>query len=101
MIFFYLTDRNCNPSLLDIVEHKPIPLMNSTTTTSATPTPAYKGQMLDASSIVSLILWFVVVMYSSFTSASKGEQLLGSSKERTSLNVDSERKLNKYIVKLL
>ena len=86
-----MKDRNCNPSLLDIVEHRPIPILNSTTTTSATPTP-YKGQMLDASSIVSLILWFIVVLYSSFTSASKGEQLLGSSKERTSLNIDSERK---------
>jgi serine incorporator 1/3 len=83
------SNRNCNPSLLDIVEHRPIPILNSTTTTSATPTP-YKGQMLDASSIVSLILWFIVVLYSSFTSASKGEQLLGSSKERTSLNIDSE-----------
>jgi len=30
------------------------------------------------------------VLYSSFTSASKGEQLLGSSKEKTSLNVESE-----------
>jgi len=83
------SNRNCSPSLLDIIDRQ-TPLSNLTTTTSATPIQPYKGQMLDGSSIVSLVLWFLVVLYSSFTSASKGEQLMGSSKERTSLNVESE-----------
>jgi hypothetical protein len=83
-------DRNCNPSLLDIVEHRQ-------SSNSTTPTPiTYKGQVLDGSSIVSLILWFIVVLYSSFTSASKGEQLLGSSKEKTSLNIESDGNLKSY-----
>ena len=85
------TDRDCNPSLLDIVEHKPIPLTNGTTT-PLTPTQ-YKGRALDTASIVSLILWFLIVLYSSFTSASKGGKLIniGGSREKTSLT-DSDRK---------
>jgi hypothetical protein len=84
------SNRACNPSLLDIVEHRTNASAITTTTSAGTPLAPYKGQMLDGSSIVSLILWFIVVLYSSFTSASKGEALMGSSKERTSLNIDNE-----------
>ena len=46
---------------------------------------------MDASSIISLILWFLVVLYSSFTSASKGSKLIsvGSGREATQFS-DSE-----------
>jgi len=62
---------------------------------SSTDQPAKSSQMLDSASIISLILWFLVILYSTFTSASKGSQLIGSSKERTSLN-DNERKCDFY-----
>ena len=49
-------------------------------------------QMLDTPSIVSLILWFLLVLYSTFSSASKGERLinLNGNKERTELYNDSD-----------
>lgn len=55
----------------------------------------FQSNALDAPSIVSLVLWFLVILYSSFSSASKGEKLLniGSSREKTSLT-DGERKWN-------
>jgi hypothetical protein len=86
LIFFLkITDRACNPGLLGIVTHAGI---SNATTPAPGPAQAHSG--LDASSIVSLILWFLVILYSSFTSASKGGILLGNNKESTSLT-DAER----------
>ena len=51
-----------------------------------------KPHTLGAPSVVSLILWFLVILYSTFTSASKGGKLMnvGNSRERTSLNDEPE-----------
>jgi hypothetical protein len=68
---------------------------NGSTTVGPAPQP-YQPHILDAPSIVSLVLWFLVVLYSSFSSASKGEKLLsvGSGREKTSLT-ELERKKKK------
>lgn len=79
------SNRACNPSLLNIVHHKDY--VNGTTTVS--PNPNTNGHVLDASSIVSLILWFIMILYTSFSSASKGEKLVqmgNGSQEKTSLD---------------
>ncbi len=49
-------------------------------------------QMLDFSSIISLILWLLLVLYSSFSSASKGDRLinLNGNKESTELFSDAD-----------
>jgi hypothetical protein len=59
---------------------------------------------LDAPSIVSLILWFLVVLYSSFTSASKGSKLMnvgGPNRETVQLSDsdhDDEKTANRQRV---
>ena len=73
------SNHNCNPGLIGIIH----PSIIGNSTTPVPNTPAHSS--LDASSIVSLILWFLVILYSSFTSASKGGKLIGNSKETTSL----------------
>lgn len=87
------SNRDCNPSLLDIIRPETTTLtpFSSNTTTSLPPSSPQTGQFLDASSIISLILWFLVVLYSSFTSASKGSKLInvGSGREATQFS-DSE-----------
>jgi hypothetical protein len=83
------TDVHCNPGLLNIV--KQLPVANGTTTTTVSPAPIADGRILDVSSIVSLILWFMVILYTSFSSASKGDKLvqLGTgNKDRTDLDAD-------------
>lgn len=79
------SDRNCNPSLLDIVKGNGLTPLNPSNGTSLPPSSPHS---LGAPSIVSLILWFLVILYSTFTSASKGSKLMnvGSSREKTSLN---------------
>ncbi len=75
---------------MNIVHHKDY--VNGTTTVS--PNPNTNGHVLDASSIVSLILWFIMILYTSFSSASKGEKLVqmgNGSQEKTSLD-DGGRK---------
>jgi hypothetical protein len=59
---------------LNIVNHK-IDYINGATTTT-TLNPSTTGHVFDASSIVSLILWFIMILYTSFSSASKGEKLV-------------------------
>lgn len=79
-------DHDCNPGLLGIIS----PASHNGTSTD--PTPTSSSHVLNASSVVSLILWFLVVLYSSFTTASKGDKLINvgsSSRERTTLS-DSE-----------
>lgn len=89
------SNRACNPGLLGILNPKDV----YTTTTPSTPSnsttpivPYQATHVLDAPSILSLILWFLVILYSSFSSASKGDKLInvGNGKERTSLT-DGER----------
>jgi len=86
------SNRACNPSLLDIVDGKALtPLIINGTTTTTTPTPGEKTttpSMLDFPSIISLCLWLLVILYSTFTSASKGSKLMnvGSPRETTNLN---------------
>ena len=78
------SDKRCNPSLLDIVTGKNVTAGGSSTFTST--------QALDAPSIVSLILWLLVVLYSTFSSASKGDRLinLNGNSESTAI-ADSDR----------
>jgi hypothetical protein len=98
-------DKQCNPGLLGIVRSgfdsstHASSLANITTTTTIT-TPQMQrvtNQILDTPSIVSLVLWFLIVLYSSFTSASKGNKLIniGNPKEKTSLT-DSERECEPF-----
>lgn len=81
---FYLTwsamsnnsNPQCNPGLLNIIKNH-----QSTST----------NHQLDGSSIVSLIIWFICILYSSFSSASKGDKLVSfgsGNREKTSL-IDS------------
>jgi len=87
------SNRACNPSLLGIIEHgKYTPTSTASpvvaNTTAFSPIVPYQPtHSLDAPSIVSLVLWFLVILYSSFSSASKGDKLIsgGNGKERTSL----------------
>jgi serine incorporator 1/3 len=83
---FYLTwsamsnnsNPQCNPGLLNIIKNH-----HSTDTNN--------NHQLDASSIVSLIIWFICILYSSFSSASKGDKLVSfgsGNREKTSL-IDS------------
>lgn len=81
------SNRACNPSLLNIVTGKNYTI----------PTDGSKPdhvQVLDAASIVSLILWLCMVLYSTFSSASKGEKLinLNGNSESTAIS-DSDGKL--------
>lgn len=78
-------DRECNPSLLNIVTGA-----NYTVPTNQNPDQVSGAQVLDAPSIVSLILFLGLILYSSFTSASKGERLinLNGNKESTTLYSD-------------
>jgi len=74
----------CNPGLLGIVT-------NRNTTSGVPSTGPNTGRVLDWSSIVSLILWFVCILYTSFSSASKGDKLINfgsGGKESTSLGDD-------------
>jgi hypothetical protein len=62
--------------------------------TSTAPMQVVSAQVLDLPSIVSLILWFGILLYSSFSSASKGDKLInvgGNAKETTNLT-DTESK---------
>lgn len=77
-------DRACNPSLLNIVTGK-----NYTIATHAD-TQASSAQVLDTPSIISLILWLALLLYSSFSSASKGERLINLNGERESTTLYSE-----------
>jgi hypothetical protein len=81
------SNRNCNPSLLDIVHGNTINPFPTNGTANYE-----KPHTLGAPSVVSLILWFLVILYSTFTSASKGGKLMnvGNSRERTSLNDEPE-----------
>ena len=61
----------CNPSLLDIIEGN---IGNATTPVPNTDGKAH--QVMNAPSIVSLIIWLLMVLYSTFSSASKGDRLI-------------------------
>ncbi len=67
-------------------------MLTNGTTTASPNVPS--SHVLDASSIVSLVLWFIMILYTSFSSASKGDKLvqLGTgNKEKTDLD-DGGRK---------
>lgn len=81
-------DRKCNPSLLNIVTG------NYSVPTGQTPDHASGVQVLDAPSIVSLILWLGLILYSSFSSASKGERLINLNGERESTTLYTEESDN-------
>jgi hypothetical protein len=86
------TDPLCNPGLLNIVN--PQPFTTNGTTTTVSPVPVNNGRVLDVSSIVSLALWFLVILYTSFSSASKGDKLiqLGTgNKDQTDLDSDGRK----------
>lgn len=72
-------NRECNPSLLDIVTGQ-----NYTVAPADQSKMTSSGQALDTPSIVSLILWLALLLYSSFSSASKGERLINLNGERES-----------------
>jgi hypothetical protein len=77
------SNRACNPSLLSIVEGTSVvPVTNGTM-----PVLPTANRFLDAPGFVSLVLWFLMIIYSTMTSASKGSKLVnvGSSREKTSL----------------
>ena len=63
-------NRACNPSLLNIVTGN-----YSIPTDGNTPPPS-NVQVLDTPSIISLFLWLGLILYSSFSSASKGERII-------------------------
>ena len=63
-------NRACNPSLLNIVTGN-----YSIPTAGNTPPPS-NVQVLDTPSIISLFLWLGLILYSSFSSASKGERII-------------------------
>jgi hypothetical protein len=70
-------------------------IVSNRNTTSGVPSAGPNtGKVLDWSSIVSLILWFVCILYTSFSSASKGDKLINfgsGGKESTSLGGDGGR----------
>ncbi len=74
----------CNPSLLNIVtgDNYTVPSANDPAQTSA--------QVLDFPSIVSLILWLLLILYSSFSSASKGSKLINMNGNRESTTAFSD-----------
>jgi len=81
------TNRACNPSLLNIVTgnvNTTIPTGNNHDDT--------KPQVLDFPSIVSLFIWLALILYSSFSSASKGGNIinLNGNKESTTLFSDDD-----------
>lgn len=92
------SDRNCNPSLLNFVSGGSTPftpIANMTTTTmspdfsTSTMAPQHiTPHILNVPGIVSLILWFFIVIYSTFTTATKGSKIatVGSGRETTALN---------------
>ena len=84
------SNRACNPSLLNIISGQGN-ILPSNVTTSASQT-VIKPQVLDGPSIVSLLLWLLMVLYSTFSSASKGNKLINLNGESTAIT-DSERKL--------
>jgi len=75
-------NRACNPSLLNIVTGA-----NYTVPENGKADTVASGQMLDWPSIISLVVWLCLVLYSSFSSASKGERIinLNGNKESTTL----------------
>lgn len=62
-------NRACNPSLLNMVTG------NYSIPSGNTPEPS-AVQVLDTPSIISLVLWLGLVLYSTFSSASKSERII-------------------------
>ncbi len=71
----------CNPSLLNIVtgDNYTVPAAGDSTQASA--------QVLDFPSIVSLVLWLLLILYSSFSSANKGSKLINMNGNDLKLDV--------------
>ncbi|RNA03555.1 Serine incorporator, partial [Brachionus plicatilis] len=84
-----ILDPNCNPGIFGIIHPSNVKTNISTISPATTTSPVNpyspSSHVLDASSIVSLVLWLAVILYSTFSSASKGDKLMGSNRESTSL----------------
>lgn len=86
------TDRACNPNLLNIVKG-----VNSTMPVDAGKASA---QVLDTPSIVSLIVWLLLVLYSSFSTANQGQRIVninGNHRESTQLYGDDDHDDDKKV----
>lgn len=85
-------NHQCNPSLLNIV--------TGVNKTSLEPQAATNAEVLDFPSIVSLVLWLLLILYSSFSSANKGSSIinLNGQKEQTTFfsDVDGEADKKTY-----
>jgi hypothetical protein len=90
------SNRDCNPNLLSFVtggSSTMAPIISNLTTlaplttTTLEPATPITPHILNLPGIVSLVLWLFVVMYSTFTTASKGSRLatVGSGREDTAL----------------
>ena len=64
-------DKACNPNILDIIHGN-----TGNTTTLAPGSKETAFQVLNAPSVISLIIWLLMVLYSTFSSASKGDRLI-------------------------
>lgn len=77
-------NRACNPSLLNIVTG------NYSIPSGNTPEPS-TVQVLDTPSIISLLLWLGLILYSSFSSASKGDRIINLNGEREATQLYSDQ----------
>jgi len=65
-------NKACNPNILDIINGN----TGNMTSTLAPGTKETTHQVLNAPSVISLIIWLLMVLYSTFSSASKGDRLI-------------------------
>lgn len=74
----------CNPSLLNIVTGA-----NYTVPTDGDK-PQASSQVLDLPSILSLVLWLLLILYSSFSSANKGSSIININGQRETTTIFSD-----------